>query len=239
MCKIDILDIHSHILPGVDDGAKDLEESVKLLEMLKEQGVTAVLATPHFYGMQDSIEDFLERRENAKKALLNEIKDRDLPAVYIGGEILYFPGMGGIERVKELGITGAKYILLEFSVIDFNDTVCRDILNIRDNFGLIPIIAHIERYKKFKNYKKLLKLVEAGEILSQVNAGSVVEGVFSKSAHKLLKKNLVHFIGSDTHSVDHRPPFIKEAYRIIGEKYGKETENRLKENSSRFLEELK
>ena len=234
---VELVDVHSHILPGVDDGAKDVEESLKLLEMLKNQGVTTVIATPHFLGARDSIEDFRDRVAIAKKELFAAKEKKNLPDIIIGSEVLYFPGMGMLEGIKNLTINGSKYMLLEFDFINFDNRVINDLKRIREMHGIIPIIAHIERYKKFRNYKKLLKLVESGICLAQINASSVVDNVFTKNAHKLIKNGIAHYIGSDTHSVDFRPPLIDKAYKILNEEFG--MANYFKKNADDLLENIK
>lgn len=236
---MELLDLHAHILPGVDDGAKDIEESLALLQMLKAQGVTTVVATPHFYGMQDNIEDFKARVEGAKAELFAAVKDKDLPQILVGSEVLYFAGMGTMEGVRNLTLNGSKYMLLEFDAINFDSSICKDITRIRDNWSITPIIAHIERYQRFKGYKNLINLVKSGVCKAQVNASSVVGNVFTKGAHKLIKKGIISYIASDTHSVDLRPPAIDKAYAVITETFGKHIANRFILNSQDLLERIK
>lgn len=235
---MEFFDIHAHILPGVDDGARDIEESLSLLKMLKSQGVTAVAATPHFIATRDILEDFNARVNSAKESLQAACKNSDLPQVLVGSEVLYFSGMGALEGVKNLTINNSGYMLIEFAGIDFTEDVCRDIKRIRENWSITPIIAHIERYKGFKGYKNLLKLVKAGCCLAQVNAASVAGGYFEKTAHKLIRTGMVQFLGTDTHSVDLRPPMLDTALSVIAEKHGKETAEKFIENSNKLLLEI-
>ena len=95
-----ILDIHSHILPGVDDGAADLNESVKLLEALFEQGVTDVVATPHFYPMDEDIDSFKDRIGRAYLRLWEKSEGRNLPNIYLGAEVLYYRYIGNSDAAK-------------------------------------------------------------------------------------------------------------------------------------------
>lgn len=233
-----ILDVHSHILPGVDDGAQNTEEAIKLLEMLKQQGVTDVIATPHFSPAEDSMEKYSRDYEEAKKALQEAMRGKDLPNVYYGCEVLYSYGFGALEGINQLAISGTKYILIEFGFLKFTDSVCKDIMKIRTERGLTPIIAHIERYKRFGAYDKLLALVEEGYCKAQINSSSVVGNVFSKNAHKLIKKGYVDFIGSDCHSVDARPPRIDEAYRVISQKFGNSYAAQYIKNGEKLICEL-
>ena len=88
------MDIHSHILPSVDDGASNIEESVELLNMMKSQGITDVIATPHFDASVNNIDDFKVAVSSSLLALNEEIKDMNLPNVYLGSEVYYFRGIG-------------------------------------------------------------------------------------------------------------------------------------------------
>ena len=135
-----LLDIHSHILPCVDDGAKNLEESIVLLEMLKSQGVTDVVATPHFYPHIQSAEEFLQSRQEAYNKLKDAIKDKDLPKVHIGCEMFYYDDMGKIGDIKSFTIENSPYILVELSMTDVTKRVVETIENMCDT-GYIPIMA--------------------------------------------------------------------------------------------------
>lgn len=233
------LDIHSHILPACDDGAKDIETSIELLKMLKEQNVTHVIATPHFYPDTDSAEDFAERVYDAYNQLCALAKGAELPKIYLGCELHYFSGIGKSKSLKQFVIRGTNYILLELpydSVI--TKTVLQDIIDIREVQGFVPILAHIERYSKSKGFKKLLKLVSDGYALAHINAGAVVSKESAKLCEKLIKGGYISYLASDAHSVNHRPPLIKPALEVITNRLGKSFANRLAIKSNRLLEEI-
>lgn len=233
------LDIHAHILPAVDDGAKDMKTAVVLLEMLKEQGVTDVIATPHFYPDTDNAEEFAELTQNAYNELKEEIKYKDLPNVYIGCELRYFSGMGKSRAIKQFVIKDTKYLLLELPYgAAITKTVLQDIIDISERQGLTPILAHIERYSKVPGFKKLLKLISDGYALAHINAGAVVTKETTRLCDKLIKGGYVSFLASDTHSPNNRPPLIKQAFDKIGERLGRSAANRLKYKSARLLEEI-
>ena len=209
--KMGLVDIHSHILPKMDDGAKNTEESRKLLTMLKNQGVECVVATPHFYPMETSLEDFIEKREKSFETLKSEIEGEDFPEIFLGAEVYYFTGIGKSELVKTLAIQNTDYLLLELPAEDITDYLIKDIRDIRENLKIIPIIAHIERYAKMRRFKLLLKLIDEGVCLAQVNTMSVIRRSLSPVAKKLLKRGYISYIASDTHSSEHRPPHFDEA----------------------------
>lgn len=233
------LDIHSHILPQVDDGAKDMETAIKLLEMLKEQSVTDVIATPHFYPDEDNAEEFIDTVENAYNNLKKETLGKDLPNVYLGCELRYFNGIGKSEAIKQFVIRGTDFLLLELPYgAPITKLVLQDIMDISEQQGLIPILAHIERYGKVKGYKKLLKLISDGYAIAHINAGGVVSKDSNHLCEKLIKGGLVSYLASDTHSLNSRPPQIKAALDMIAERLGRSAANRLIIKSNALLEEI-
>ena len=114
MIKI-LLDIHSHVLPGVDDGAKDLEESIELLKMMRQQGITHVLATPHFYASSDGLDEYRARVGYAFGQLKAAADSASLPYVMLGCEVLYYSCIGRSESVYNFCLNGSDYLLLELS----------------------------------------------------------------------------------------------------------------------------
>lgn len=233
------LDIHAHILPEVDDGARDMETAVKLLGMLKEQGVTHVIATPHFYPDSDNAEEFAEITQKAYWELIAEIKHLDLPTVFLGCELRYFSGIGKSSAIKQFVVGGTDYLLLELPYgAPVTKTVLQDIIDIGERQGLVPILAHIERYSKVSGFKKLLKLVADGTAIAHINAGAVVTKETARLCEKLIKGGYVSYLASDTHSPNSRPPQIDKALRVITERLGKSAANRLVIKSNRLLEEI-
>ncbi len=234
---MDYLDIHSHILTGIDDGAKTIEISLELLELLHTQGVTAVIATPHFYPDQDSAEDFAERVDAAYRDLKNAAAGKALPQIYLGCELRYFNGIGKSRDIAQFTIKGTNYLLLELPYgVPITKTVLDDITALSENF--VVILAHIERYSKVSGYKKLLKLIADGYALAHINADGITSKEEIKICEKLIKKGYISFVASDTHSIKHRPPKIKQALDIITEHLGKSVSNQLILKSNRLLEEL-
>ncbi|MBR4073397.1 MAG: hypothetical protein IKK24_05565 [Clostridia bacterium] len=215
-----VVDIHSHILPGVDDGAKDLEMSLALLEEMKKQGITDVIATPHFDAQYDNMEDFNENVKNAKIQLFDAVEDKNLPQIHIGAEVYYFKGIGKSYGAKNLTLANSKYILLELPRHPFDDDLIKDIQNLYDVVGLTPILAHIERYAGEKGFKKVLKLIDSGVALAQINAPSVFTPPFKRVVSKLIKKGYVSFIATDSHSIESRPPMLEKALEEVEKQFG-------------------
>lgn len=237
MIKI-LLDIHSHVLPGVDDGAKDLEESVELLKMMRQQGITHVLATPHFYASRDGLDEYRARVGYAFGQLKAAADGASLPYVMLGCEVLYYNCIGRSESVYNFCLNGSDYLLLELSDNCIDDEFFKDIEDLRRNLGITPIIAHLERYHKFPNYKKLLKFLAENEIPAQINASSLFSREYSKTVNKLIKKQLVEFIGTDAHSVAKRPPMMQPALEAIKKRFGAEYSDEFISNSQKLLERI-
>lgn len=234
-----LLDIHSHILPSVDDGAQSLDESLEILSQMAEDGITDVIATPHFYADSDNLESFSSRTQSAFKALTAAAEGKNLPRIMLGSEVLYYRGIGSSESVRSFTLNGSSYLLLELTDRCITDSFFYDILNLRDNIGITPIIAHLERYYKSPSYKKLLKFAESEKILAQVNASSFFIKGLSKTAEKLIKNGYIQFLATDAHSPDKRPPLMKQALTHIANKLGSSYASGFIRNSQILLERIK
>lgn len=208
-----MIDIHSHILPEIDDGAKTVEESVALLEQMRKQNVTTVIATPHFYPDRENLEDFLNKRYKAYKKLTDKVGDNFPLKILLGAEVLYFSNIGSVEAVKQLTVEKSPYLLLELLGINkIDDKVINDIIALKENLGLIPIIAHIERYYRYKGYKRLLELFKSGGALCHINATFLTSKAEKKVAVKLIDGQIADFIASDCHCPKNRPVMLKSAF---------------------------
>ena len=239
-----MLDMHSHILPGVDDGAKTAEDSLKLLEQMRSQNIDVAVATVHFYPGKAVLEEFLATRKEAKKQL-DILIGKDFPVkILLGAEVLYFGGIGKFTGIKKLTIENSNYLLLELlGLKKIDDKVIKDIVSIKEDLGLIPIIAHVERYCRYRGYKKLISAIAEKKALCQINATFEKSRAENRAVKKLLKAGLIDFIASDCHSPLHRPVKLDAAFAALREisvsqtnKIIKKTEN-LKEELMSFYEE--
>lgn len=233
-----LLDIHSHILPGVDDGAKNIDESLELLRMMKNQGITDVIATPHFYANSDELEGYLKKIGDAYNVLKIAAANAALPNIYLGSEVLYYRYIGKSDSIYSFCFNNSGYLLLELSDNSIGAELFEDINDLRANLGVTPIIAHLERYYKYSGYKTFLKFIAENGILAQVNASSLFVPGYAKIAEKLIKNRLVNFIGTDAHSPNGRPPMMKQALRLISEKLGAEYASGFIRNSQTLLEQI-
>lgn len=219
-----MIDFHTHILPGIDDGSKNIEMTEAMLEEEARQGVTEICATPHFYAQRMSFDSFLENRRHAAE-ITAELLDRrgDLPKIYTGAEVFYFQGMGRAERVKELCVTGTSTILVEMPFAQWDRQVFDDISDLIKKQHLAVVIAHIERYYEFQKDKSVWDEVFGLPLTRQINAGSFLRGwLGSRFAIKVKKEHPSTLIGTDCHNMDRRKPNLAEAREVIAKKIGQE-----------------
>lgn len=214
-----MFDFHSHILPGIDDGSASLEETLALLKASREQGVKAVVATPHFSAETEDPTDFLKRREESVKSLLSVYDNDTYPEVFIGAEVSYYPGISFSNEIEALRILGTRFILIEMPFRRWTKSMIDEIIQMEQRLDLIPVIAHIERYGVLCRKDILHAFVSRG-VLIQVNASFFIDKKTRKKALKMLSKGEIHLIGSDMHNLENRPQNIKEASDIIIEKSG-------------------
>lgn len=217
-----LFDIHCHIIPGVDDGASNMEESIKMLKMEYAEGVRTIIATPHFrVGMFETPpEEIIGQFELLKRTASEENCGIEL---YLGCEFhANMDMMKYLRTGKARTMAGSRFVLTEFSGRDEKGYI-RGRLNSLISNGCRPVIAHIERYGCLrKDISFIEELVEMGAYV-QVNAGSITgDGGFATRhfCRKLLKEGLIHFVGTDAHGTRRRVPKIKEAYSYIAKTMG-------------------
>lgn len=215
-----MIDWHSHILPGIDDGSQDVEQSVLMLRMLADQGVRTVVATPHFYANDGSVDAFLERRREAWELLRPRLSE-NAPEVLLGAEVRYYQGISRLEKLRDLRIEGTKLLLLEMPMATWPEYVIRELTEISGKSGIQLVMAHIERYFDLQKRSVWQTLLENG-ILMQVNASHFTGLMTRGKAISLLKEGGIHFVGSDCHNTTTRAPQLDKAYGILRKKLGDE-----------------
>ncbi len=231
-----LIDFHTHILPGIDDGSKNSEMSVKMLKTLEEQGVSDVVLSSHFYASQNSIEEFVSRREKSLGRLLEELDKTPVNIrLHLGAEVLFMDYIDRVEGLGELAIGKTKYILLEMPFVKWSERMLGTVYKVIGN-GYTPIIAHFERYIPIQGkLDHIYELKKMGCIL-QMNAGNF-KGFFQKGkALKFFADNTASLLGTDCHNLDSRPPQLKEAYDVIGQKLGEDVLRRISSAGEMILE---
>ena len=217
-----IVDFHSHILPGIDDGSASLEESVAMLRMEAEQGIRHVVATPHFYAHHDSIEEFLERRAQSETLLRKEMeKYEQLPDITVGAEVYFFRGISQSDVLQKLRVGNSAYCLIEMPVSTWTKSMYQELADIRYHQGITPIIAHVDRYfTRFRTFGIPEKL-EQLPVLVQANA-SFFSGNSVGRGMRMLQKEQIHLLGSDCHNMNSRQPNLGKVIERIGRHCGNE-----------------
>ncbi len=219
-----MIDIHSHLIPNVDDGAKSPEETIELIKEAREAGITDIILTPHY--IINSYEQNAETLILLKDKLQQIINSENIKVnLHIGMEVYITDNLVEIlKQNKILTLAGSKYLLMELPLntnVQYLDMV---IFKLIEN-NIIPIIAHPERYKFVQEYpSKVRELIESG-CLIQSNIGSIL-GIYGKKAKKtikyLLKNDLINFIATDTHRKNTIYPLLEKGIKKIEKITGKE-----------------
>lgn len=218
-----MIDIHCHILPNIDDGAKDMEEAVEMARIAYKEGITKIVATPHYIEDGEFISKGLDDKVEKLNNILKE-KEIDLE-VLTGNEVYITPNMVSLVENRYINtINNNKYLLIELPFLDIPNYT-EDIIFKLNLIGITPIIAHPERNKIVsENLNILVKYIDMGA-LCQINSGSII-GKFGKETMKtalnLIKYNMAHVVASDGHSMRGRKPSLREAYEKVMSLYGNE-----------------
>lgn len=197
-----MVDLHSHIIYGIDDGSESIEESIKIIEKAKECGVTDIVCTPHYIYNTE----YNSKKKNNKKILDLINKEVEGINLYLGNEIFICDNLIELLKKGEISpINDTKYVLIELPLCSTYHNLHEMIFQLRCE-GYIPIIAHPERYLSIQsNPESITHLLEHGALL-QSNVGSVT-GFYGKRAKKtvkyLLKKHYIQFMSSDAHHEAH------------------------------------
>lgn len=231
-----MIDIHCHILPGVDDGAKDLEETEQMLRMAYGEGIRTILATPHFSeGMTDEVR---ERRKEAyaRTARLARTIARDL-TVLPGGELFYSErAVEELRAGKIWTLNRTAYVLVEFPIFA-NFAYIRQAVQRLQCAGYEPVIAHIERYAALDGDDKLQTLKDMGALL-QMNASTLTAKAGWRERRHLvhiLRKKYVDLIGTDAHGSTHRRPLMQVCAAYIEKKTDRQYRMDICENNAKKL----
>ena len=216
-----VVDFHTHVLPQIDDGSGSVKESLEMLRMEGTQGVRRVVATPHFYAQVDSVKSFLERRSEAVSRLREAMEGvPGLPRLSVGAEVHYFSGISEAGILPELAIDNGRFVLVELPMRVWTDKMYQELEDIHGNFGLIPIVAHVDRYiGPLQTYGIPERLAEL-PVIVQANAGFFQRLSTRALALRMLEKGQIHLLGSDCHNMKDRPVNIRAAIDLIEKKLG-------------------
>lgn len=216
------IDVHSHVLPGLDDGSRSMEQSLEMLRIAHSEGIEVMIATPHnMPGKgQPPREKVLERMQN----LQEEARREGIPIqLVMGTEYFYREEVPELlEDGRGISMNGSEYVLVEFDPMVEVRYFCNALQDIM-GAGYTPIVAHVERYAKVMAKSAILKDLKKVGVLLQVNAASVIGDngrIAKRDVKKLLKEKMVDFVGTDTHSDGRRAPRMEKCAAYLTKKYG-------------------
>jgi len=215
----DVYDMHGHFLPEMDDGSRSTEESVQMLRAAYEQGVRYMCATPHYYPVE-TVDAFLSRRQKAADALERKMagQTEPLPRICYGAEVAFRVGLENETQLDKLCLGKSRYLLLEMPFVRWGKDVIRSLHNICNTRGVIPIIAHLERYLGRQSAQSIHQLLQA-DVLVQVNTGQFERCISRRKACGLLRSGVVQLLGSDCHNTTDRAPNMGAAVEYL-QKHG-------------------
>ena len=238
-----MIDLHTHILPGIDDGSPSMEASMAMAELALEGGVRAIVATPHSNQMGRFENFYSASLSGLYQSLKTELAEEDLPLkLYLGMEIFASPDMGErIRRGELISLNRSRYYLVEFSFDESPERI-EDYLEVIFRVRGVPLIAHPERYGCVQDMPELVYDWLRRGCCTQINKGSLF-GKFgrraARAAEELLKYDLVTCVASDAHSPYARTTYMADARDYLEEQFGPDRMNRLThENPWRILSNL-
>lgn len=229
-----MIDFHSHILPGIDDGAEDVKMSIRMLRESFRQGVKTVVATPHCYLFDESnIREFIEKRNESYRLLTEAMKKESepLPEIKLGCELRIMREPSDMGLLRELCIENTDYIMVEMPYKKWNDNHY-DWLYSLILKGMRPIMAHIERF--WGNKKDFYNLYGL-DLVYQINAESVLSFPDKFNIAKLFSEGAVHILGSDMHNTNQRATKMAKARSTLISGYGEDRFNYLMDNAKSIL----
>lgn len=229
-----MIDFHSHLLPGIDDGSKSIEQSIKMLNQYVSNNIDTVIVTPHF-NMGMSLDEFLENREHSYNLIKDFALARSIKLVK-GAEVGLTSELVEHEELEKLCIENTEYILIE---LPYNKTwfpwVYMSLFEMITKRNLKPVIAHVDRYMQILDDVHCIDKLMNMDVLGQINT-SAVNNLFCRAHCKhLISKGYVHVIGCDSHDDTFRKPDLLSAVNRLDKKYGPDFALTLNNNAVKIL----
>ena len=223
------IDMHSHILPEIDDGSRDMEQTINMLKIAYEEGIRTMVATSHYYQgrYEEPAEVLREKLKNVKDNIADTLPEMEL---LLGCEIYYSHQSTNLLKKGIIPtIADSRYILVEFSPLAEYRYLKNGLQELILE-GYSPILAHVERYENVaKNMDRVMELIDMG-VYIQVNSMSITGEMgrtYQEMTKRLLKNLCVHIVATDAHNIRSRSPRMKKCFDIVCKKYGKVYANEL------------
>ena len=199
-----LTEYHCHILPGIDDGSDSVDTSLKMVEMMKAQGVERIVATPHFYAHREkSIDDYLKKRTRAYDELMSRFSGSI--DFHLGAEVAIEHGISELPGIEKLAITGTRIILLELPYRAYEKWMSEEIYNIAAEYKLKVMLAHVHRYLPYYSKDEIETILSSKSIL-QINNEAFASWKEKRLAKKVMSEHTHFAFGSDAHNLSDRKP---------------------------------
>lgn len=229
-----MIDLHTHVLPHMDDGSQSPAQSLEMLQILAAQGVEGVVATPHFQLQDESLAHFLSRRDLAMAVLEAEIAGQNLPRVLPGAEVRFSPELNGCGDLARLCLGGSNALLLELPMSPWDRRTLSGACDFIRTSGLAVVLAHVERYARVQNPRDMETLSQMGALM-QADAEFFLSPRTRRKALQLLRCGRIHLVASDCHNPQDRPPNLGGAMELIARRLGSETAWQLEHRTAALL----
>lgn len=214
------IDFHTHILPGIDDGSPDLDHTRRMLLEEKKQGISTVIATPHFYADRETVEHFAEKRDQAYRKYLDLKKEEpDLPQLVPAAEVFYFEGIGRADGLEPLCAGRSNVLFLEAPFDQWENTFYQDVSGLLARQRKKVVLVHIGRFLPFQKDPSVLKRVLDLPLVLQINAGRFATMRGRRTVKKILSYDKPTILGSDCHNMSSRKPNLSEAEEMLRRKF--------------------
>ena len=229
-----LVDMHCHILPGMDDGSPDVDTSIQMIRCQHEQGVEVICGTSHYYAFDNSIAAFCERRTRAMEKL-NEVVPKDMPRIALAAEVAYFSGIYENPDLERLCIEGTRTLMLEMPFAEWTDFQMDEVAALVLDRGFQVVLVHPERFCTSKDNRKKIRQIEELPVALQVNAGTLLHWRRRRLGLELLRETSIPLLGSDSHNVISRRPNLQEGRKVIERKLGSSFLNQMDRNAERMI----
>jgi len=233
-------DLHTHILPCMDDGPRSVDMSLEMLKMEYAQGVTTVALTSHFHPARETADHFLSRREASFRALKEGIlalpsDDRDrIPQLILAAEVVWVHSLTELRDLHKLCYENTRYLLVELPFGRWTDRLFDELDDFVNRSGMVPVIAHIDRYFA-ANPPKQMETLSEFSLPVQISADSVSRFFTSRRSLNMLRDQTAQLVISDCHDPSSRQPNLGEAYAKIEKKLGSDFASKVRDRSDSLI----
>jgi protein-tyrosine phosphatase len=215
--NLSFVDLHTHCLPQMDDGAKDCNMSIQMLQTLKKQGVRKAFLTSHYYSQRESLSGFLQRRSDSYQILSSFQGIADSPETFLGAEI-YLTQELYEQDLRPLCLGDTRILLLELPRQSYRPWILEELHNLTYALNIIPVLAHIERYQTYYHSQDFKELLSFEDLILQFNAGALQSRENRRFLYSLSEEGYPMLIGSDTHNMSARMPSFDKALPVLTKK---------------------